>query len=272
MNRQLLLLSFLAATPVAAQVPRDLTAERAAITDWLTTGKATPATIVALSPIGSGQHLKIGPADSDVPIPGFDPATVSFEGGKVTVDGKGGSQTLPLAQPIAYGAYLLSQDGPPTRRMISVYGPQRRVVKPEWFPYNPKAVFSVTLIRSATAETRNLLDFDGVETQAALLGTVSVTIDGQPTVLKVYRYGSPDEDEPDVEIYFQDGTNDAGSYPAGRFVELKPLPDGHYQLDFNRARNPFCAYRTVYPCPIPWPGNLIKTKVMAGEKYVHSGS
>lgn len=272
MTAKWIFIPIMAAAPAVAQVPRDLVAERTATTEWLATGKATPATIVALSPIGVGQRLRIGAADSDLPIPGFDPATVSFEGGKVFLEGKGGKLSLPPAQPVPYGAFLVEQDGPANRRMIAVYGPERRVVKPEWYPYAPKLQFTVSLDRSsAGTEGKNLLAFDGVETPATMIGTVSLSIEGQATVLKVYRFGSPDEDEPDIEIYFQDGTNDAGTYPAGRFVELRPVAGGTYQLDFNRARNPFCAYRTVYPCPIPWPGNLIKTRIVAGEKYVHAG-
>jgi hypothetical protein len=42
---------------------------------------------------------------------------------------------------------------------------------------------------------------------------------------------------------------------------------GRYRLDFNRARNPFCAYSSAYPCPAPWAGNTIPAPVMAGERY-----
>jgi len=38
-------------------------------------------------------------------------------------------------------------------------------------------------------------------------------------------------------------------------------------LDFNRARNPSCAYNTVFPCPAPWPGNALRRPIRAGERY-----
>ena len=38
-------------------------------------------------------------------------------------------------------------------------------------------------------------------------------------------------------------------------------------LHFNRARNPFCAYSSAYPCPAPWNGNTIPIPVTAGEQY-----
>ncbi|MEO8029849.1 MAG: DUF1684 domain-containing protein [Gemmatimonadota bacterium] len=269
MRSQWLALTFLAATPVAGQVPPDVAAERLALTDWFATGHATPATILALSPLGNGQTLVIGPASSDLPIPGFDSTRVRFADGVVSLEVEGGKQTVPRGRQVAYGRFLVGQDGPANRRMVSVYGPDKRSIKPEWFPYNPAMIFTVALQKAANGESRNRLDFDGVETAAALAGSVSFTMAGVATALTVYRFGGPDDEEAGLEIYFQDGTNDAGTYPAGRFVGLRPLPDGRYQLDFNRARNPFCAYRTVYPCPIPWSGNLIKTSVMAGERYVH---
>jgi uncharacterized protein (DUF1684 family) len=70
---------------------------------------------------------------------------------------------------------------------------------------------------------------------------------------------------------FRDETNGRGSYPAGRFVSLSPIADGRYRLDFNRARNPFCAYSSAYPCPAPWRGNAIPAPVPAGERYEGGG-
>ena len=72
-------------------------------------------------------------------------------------------------------------------------------------------------------------------------------------------------------VFFRDATNGKGTYPAGRFVPLLPEGNGRYRLDFNRARNPFCAYSSVYPCPAPWPGNLIPAPIEAGERYHAAG-
>jgi uncharacterized protein (DUF1684 family) len=87
----------------------------------------------------------------------------------------------------------------------------------------------------------------------------------------VRRIPTPRTEESELEIYFRDGTNGRGTYPAGRFVTLVPEVDGRYRLDFNRARNPFCAYSTAYPCPAPWPGNTVPAPVRAGERYSGGG-
>jgi uncharacterized protein (DUF1684 family) len=88
-------------------------------------------------------------------------------------------------------------------------------------------------------------------------------------MLRVRRI--PTGDESELEIYFRDATNGHGTYPAGRFVPLVPLPDGRYRLDFHRARNPFCAYSSAFACPAPWRGNTIEAKVEAGERYLGGG-
>ena len=83
----------------------------------------------------------------------------------------------------------------------------------------------------------------------------------------MYRIPDPGTEESELTVYFQDGTNGHGTYPAGRFVTLMPLPDGRFRLDFNRARNPFCAYSIAYACPAPWPGNRLHAAISAGERY-----
>lgn len=270
MRTPLLLILVLQTAPLAGQIPRDLAAERSAFTEWLATAPATPATILALSPIGSGQALIIGPASADLPIPGFDSARVQLSGETLTLEGKAGRQTVPRAGQLRSGTFLVGQSGTANRRMVLIYGATRRAVQPQWFPYAAAVIFTVSLDKPEKPESRTLLDLDGVEAPAVLAGTAALTVAGVPYRLRVYRFGGPDDEEQSLELYFQDATNDQGSYPAGRFVELRPLPDGRYQLDFNRARNPFCAYSTVYPCPIPWAGNLIKAPIAAGERYIHS--
>jgi uncharacterized protein (DUF1684 family) len=110
---------------------------------------------------------------------------------------------------------------------------------------------------------------EGIEVEAAEAGAVLVPIGGG-TRLRVLRIPSGEE-EADLEIYFRDESNQHGTYPAGRFVSLIPQPSGLYQLDFNRARNPFCAYSSVYPCPAPWAGNVLHARIQAGERYTGGG-
>jgi uncharacterized protein (DUF1684 family) len=89
--------------------------------------------------------------------------------------------------------------------------------------------------------------------------------------LRVRRIPLGGGDESELEIFFRDGSNGDGSYPAGRFVSLIPAGERRFRLDFNLARNPFCAYSSVYPCPAPWRGNVVTVPVRAGERYAGGG-
>ena len=81
------------------------------------------------------------------------------------------------------------------------------------------------------------------------------------------RFPGANPDESELQVFFRDGTSARGSYDGGRFVELVPAGDGSFVLDFNRARNPFCAYSSVFSCPAPWSGNTLEMDVAAGERY-----
>jgi uncharacterized protein (DUF1684 family) len=112
-----------------------------------------------------------------------------------------------------------------------------------------------------------MLGLDGIEVEASLAGTFVARVGGKPVRLTVYRLPEPGTEESDLTIFFRDATNGQGSYPAGRFLALRPLGGTRYRADFNRARNPFCAYNGIFPCPLPWPGNAIDGPIAAGERY-----
>ena len=99
-----------------------------------------------------------------------------------------------------------------------------------------------------------MLGLDGVEVDAVEAGSVVVPIGGTRTRLIVRRLPVSGGEESELEIFFRDATSGNGTYPAGRFVALVPESPGRYRLDFNRARNPFCAYSSAYACPAPWRG------------------
>jgi uncharacterized protein len=82
--------------------------------------------------------------------------------------------------------------------------------------------------------------------------------------LTVYRTHSHDQDEM-LFVPFRDATSGSETYGAGRYLDL-PYHDGDdYDLDFNYAYNPSCAFSPAYDCPFPPPGNRIDTPVRAGE-------
>ena len=254
-------------SPVHSQTPSQLLAERQAFTEWLARAPTSPTAIVARSPIGAG--LTIGPASADLPLEGISGRVVE-DGSRVVFTDSAGTHTVPRAGTIRVGRYLFAAAGPKGRALLLVYGEGRKAAPVAWYSYDQALVFTVALQGPATATRRLRLDADATEVEALDVGRVTVRLGSAGAVLTVYDMGGSDAESPELTVYFQDRTNGHGSYPAGRFVELIPAGD-HYLLDFNRARNPYCAYSTIYPCPAPWPGNLIDAPVTAGERYGAAG-
>jgi uncharacterized protein (DUF1684 family) len=151
--------------------------------------------------------------------------------------------------------------------VLTVFGPRHAAKPPAYYPITSSFAFVGPLLPPQHRGTVRLLGIDGIEVEAAEAGSVIVPIAGSRTRLRVRRLPSPGGEESELEIFFRDRTNGQATYPAGRFVPLLPAPGGRYRLDFNLARNPFCAYSSAYACPAPWQGNAVPAAVTAGERY-----
>ena len=180
---------------------------------------------------------------------------------------QGTKTPLPRDRLTAIGSYQLRPTGPSGRSVLTVFGPEHRTLIPSYYPADTHFVMTGSLNKPASRVTHRILMLDGVETEATEAGVFTIPLESGPANLKVYRIVDDDTGESELVLYFQDLTNGKGSYPAGRFVTLIPRDESTYLLDFNRSRNPFCAYSTAYACPAPWPGNRVSVEMKAGEKY-----
>lgn len=255
--------------PAAAQSKAQVDQEHRDFAEWLRTAPVSPLRAVVVRPIGSG--LTVGPESADLPLAGVAAGQIAERDGRVSL--KLGAETIAMARgrTALVGTWRLVASGPAGRSAVTAYAAAAVHEKqPIYYPYDPAAVYTATLTPAPAARTQRLLAPDGIEVDADDAGTVALTVGGAAVTLHVMRLPGATEDESELEIYFRDGTSDHGSYPAGRFVSLIPRADGRYLLDFNRARNPFCAYNTVYPCPAPWRGNLLTQPIKAGERYAGS--
>ena len=159
----------------------------------------------------------------------------------------------------------------PTRAVLTVFQPHGGG-KAAFYPYDPSLVFEGTLAPPEQAARQRVLGVDGVEADAVEAGTVSVPLGGSKVRLRVLRVRTPGTRGIRADrSSFGTGATRRGRIPRAAFVELVPLGGGRYRLDFNRARNPYCAYNSVYPCPAPWRGNTIPAPVRAGELYLGGG-
>jgi hypothetical protein len=250
-------------SPLTAQSP--LARERSAFTAWLSSAPNSPLKAIIQQPVGSG--LTLGPADADVPLTGQPASRVSEERGVLTLTTGGAIRPLPRNRLIPLGAYTLYLGGERGRTVLSVFGTAHKAERPTWYPPDSAFIFRAELAPAEAPRHARILSPDGVEVDATDAGTLAVRVGGSATHLHVYRVPDPSTGEDELMIYFRDATSGQTTYPAGRFVPVTPLGGTWYLLDFNRARNPFCAYSTVYPCPAPWPGNTIAAPVTAGERY-----
>jgi hypothetical protein len=258
----------LLATTLTAQTPPDVAMERSGYLAWLKKAPNSPLSAVAQQRVGEG--VRLGPAEADIPLAGIEEYRVYPSGAGLVLEGPGGKRPIGRGHPYRIDKYALYLTGPVPGTVLTVFADGVRKEPPGYYDYDPSMIFTGPLLRPESPKRVRVLASDGVEAEATEVGTFVVPLGGR-TSLRVLRIPVAGGDESELEIFFRDGTNGDGSYPAGRFVSLIPAGEGKFRLDFNRARNPFCAYSPVYACPLPWRGNVIAEPVRAGERYSGGG-
>ncbi len=133
---------------------------------------------------------------------------------------------------------------------------------PGFFGYAPEWRLVGDLQRLGPAQKFIELPATRGKTQAYLeYGRFAVASGADTVTLKVYR----PVDHPDqFFIAFHDQTNGEETYGGGRYVHLDSLDVHRFILDFNKAYNPYCAYDSVWICPLPPAGNTLPFPVRAG--------
>jgi uncharacterized protein len=257
------------ASTLAAQTPPDVAMERAGYLAWLKKAPNSPLAAVAQQNVGDG--VRLGPAGADIPLAGLEEYRLYPTGAGLVLDGPGGKRPIGRSHPYRIGDYALYLTGSGPGTVLTVFTDGTRKEPPGYYEYDPRMVFIGSLARAERPERVRILASDGIEADATEVGTFIVALGDSRTSLRVLRIPVAGGDESDLEIFFRDGTNGRGSYPAGRFVSLIPGAKGRFRLDFNRARNPYCAYSAAYACPLPWQGNVIAAPVRAGERYPGDG-
>lgn len=105
----------------------------------------------------------------------------------------------------------------------------------------------------------------GVPRRMRKVGTLAFTLEGEPLTLTAFA----DLDDSQLRrlfVPFGDLTNGSDTYHGGRYLDLDRTGSGVYDLDFNRAYNPFCVFDPSYECPVPPRENRMQVQVHAGEK------
>ncbi len=136
-----------------------------------------------------------------------------------------------------------------------------------YFPENPALRLRLKLNRYPVPERIKLATNTGEIRDGLRYGYFEFRVAGQACRLQAYRMDEGDNSgQPFLFIPFKDATSGKETYASGRYLDLPENTSGDYDLDFNRAYNPFCAYSSRYSCPIPPEENRLSVPVRAGEK------
>ncbi len=98
-------------------------------------------------------------------------------------------------------------------------------------------------------------------------GKFSFKVDGEEATLVIYS----DAHGHEFFIPFKDKTNGKETYGAGRYMDnhrpgMQRLAGNYFEIDFNYAYNPYCAYSPSFSCPLPPAENWLAVPIRAGEK------
>lgn len=98
-----------------------------------------------------------------------------------------------------------------------------------------------------------------------VIGKLEFTLNGEKRELTAFVPETA-ADTRRLFVPFGDATNRGDTYGGGRYLDLSRSSTGLYDLDFNRAYNPFCVYDVRYECPLPPRENKLPIEIRAGEK------
>jgi uncharacterized protein (DUF1684 family) len=133
-----------------------------------------------------------------------------------------------------------------------------------WYEAEAAFVIDAGFDSAGAGATIPVPSVTGDVTETPLLGTARFYLGGQPSKLVAI---ATDDGLP--WFLFADPSNEATTYPGGRFLVADTPHAGAVTLDFNRAYNPPCAFTPYATCPLPPEGNRLAHPIEAGERYDH---
>lgn len=139
----------------------------------------------------------------------------------------------------------------------------------DFFKFDSTYVVTAKLKRTPDSEWFNMKTTTNRLSKERIYGVITFKIKGKDFQLNVYQ-GQDLMSTEDYHDYlflpYLDDTNAEGSYPGGRYIDLRIPESDTITIDFNTSYNPLCAYNEKYSCPIVPRANYISTKIEAGVK------
>lgn len=130
----------------------------------------------------------------------------------------------------------------------------------KYFPENPELRLEVEVEPFEQQEEIRIQTNTGEIQTYTRFGRFEFEVDGEPAALTVF------ENQNGYFLPFADSQAGKETYGAGRYLEPLPIPGGKFEVDFNLAYNPYCAYNENWSCPLTPPENRLKVPIRAGEK------
>jgi len=134
-----------------------------------------------------------------------------------------------------------------------------------YFPSDDRYRVTSKLERFDTPKPIMIATSTGTRQAYMRYGAFTFEIEGRSLKLIVYR-SAEDPYSRSLFIPFSDETSGRETYAAGRYLDLEQQGGDDYELDFNMAYNPYCAYSEEYTCPLPPAENKLSVRILAGEK------
>jgi uncharacterized protein len=232
----------------------------------LTVGAATGNDLHIQDSTVTAHHLRVTVVGDSFHVQTLDPQA-SFVVGKESKH-----DAMVPASSIGVGRYMLrlSHQHFPALILFDPASPHFREFKGlSYFPVNLSYRYLVKLVPNPRPDTTIILSTRGNQRRAVRAGWFEFVVEGRKARLEATRLLEPGVGERDYSIFFRDLTSGKETYGMGRYVDVEPLPDGRFLLDFNRAYNPACAISDFYNCPIPPKENTLKVAIRAGERDSH---
>ncbi|MGD0250457.1 MAG: DUF1684 domain-containing protein [Thermoplasmata archaeon] len=133
-----------------------------------------------------------------------------------------------------------------------------------YFPPEPRFRVKASLERVPNPEEAFLRTNRDNQAVMRYLGDLVFSVGSRKLRLKVYHAGEGVGTS--VFVPFRDSTSGRESYGPGRYLTLELNESDEYELDFNRAFNPYCAYTDEFECGFPPSENDLPVPIRAGER------
>lgn len=135
-----------------------------------------------------------------------------------------------------------------------------------YFDVNLELRFKSKLFTNEKMDTVTIFGTKGEERKVVKFGYVLFNYNNVQYRLNVYKSNYNGIEY--YSIWFTDKTTNKESYGVGRYLDFELNPDENflYDIDFNYAYNPYCAYSHEYSCAIPTKEDYIDIEINAGEK------